>query len=98
MNKSKILSYLRNKKTELYELYGINSLGLYGSYAREEAKEDSDIDIFYTTNSKFSMGIFEFTQLVNKLEKDLNAKVDFVNLNFMNPIIKYYAQKDFTYV
>jgi len=98
MTKSKILDYLRDKKSELYKLYGINSLGLYGSYAREEAKEDSDIDIFYTTDSKFSMGIFEFTQLVNKLEKDLNAKVDFVNLNFMNPIIKYYAKRDFTYV
>ena len=53
-------------------------MGLYG---REEAKENSYINTFYTTNSKFSMDIFKFIQSINKLENNLNA---FVNLNFMH--------------
>ena len=98
MTRSDVLSYLKNKKDELDSSYGITTLGLYGSYARDEATESSDIDIFYKTNSKFSMGILEFSKLLHKLEADLKAKVDFVNLDSMDPVIKYYAKKDFTYV
>ena len=37
--------------------------------------------------------------LDDKLADELNVpKVDFVNLSYMNPIIKYYAKKDFIYV
>lgn len=44
MTKSDILIYLKNKKEELYKIYGITTLGLYGSYARDEASIDSDVD------------------------------------------------------
>ncbi|MFT5661592.1 MAG: putative nucleotidyltransferase, partial [Sulfurimonas sp.] len=37
MTKNIILNYLKNKKEELHKKYGIVSLGLYGSYARDEA-------------------------------------------------------------
>jgi len=53
MNKQTILDYLRNYKQILNEKYGINKLGLYGSYARDEATSSSDVDIFYDTNDKF---------------------------------------------
>ncbi|MCK5294720.1 MAG: nucleotidyltransferase domain-containing protein [Arcobacteraceae bacterium] len=98
MTKSNVLMYLKNKKDEFQKMYGIINLGLYGSYARDEATSNSDVDIFYTTNDKFSMGILEFSQLIKSLEADLKTKVDFVNLNSMDPVIKYYAKKDFTYV
>ena len=39
MDKHTLIKYLRNKKAELYELYGITSIGIYGSYARDEATE-----------------------------------------------------------
>ena len=98
MTKKYILNYLKSHKNEFLSKYGITTLGLYGSYARDEATSSSDIDIFYENNSEFSMGILEFSQFLKKLEDDLKAKIDFVNLDSMNPIIKYYAKKDFTYV
>ena len=47
INKANILNYLKNKKDELHKQYGVTTLGLYGSYARDEATKESDIDIFY---------------------------------------------------
>ncbi len=82
MTKSDILKYLKNKKDELSDIYGITSLGLYGSYARDEATESSDIDLFYKTNEKFTMGILEFSELLHKLESDLNSKNRFCKLRF----------------
>ncbi len=95
-----ILSYLKSKKLIFKEKYGITSLGLYGSYARKEANENSDVDIFYERDKNFELKSgLEFLQINEKMAKDLNVlKLDFVKLSSMNPIIKYNAEKDFIYV
>ncbi|WP_321778650.1 nucleotidyltransferase family protein [Sulfurimonas sp.] len=100
MTKNIILNYLKNKKEELHKKYGIVSLGLYGSYARDEATDKSDIDIFYERDSNFELDSgLEFMNINKQLADDLHvSKVDFVSLAFMNPIIKHYAKKDFIYV
>lgn len=100
MTKTDILTYLESKKEELYKAYGITTIGLYGSYARDEATSKSDIDIFYERDSSFELvSGLEFLNLSDKLANDLDVKkVDLVSLEFMNPIIKYYAKKDFIYV
>jgi len=100
MTKNTILKYLKNKKEELHKKYGIISLGLYGSYARDEATDNSDIDIFYERDSNFELESgLEFMNINKQLANDLHvSKVDFVSLSFMNPIIKHYAKKDFIYV
>ncbi len=46
MNKEIILNYLKTHKDDFMQKYGIEKIALFGSFAREEAKEDSDIDIF----------------------------------------------------
>jgi predicted nucleotidyltransferase len=100
MTKNIILNYLKNKKEELHKKYGIVSLGLYGSYARDEATDKSDIDIFYERDNNFELDSgLEFMNINKQFADDLNvSKVDFVSLAFMNPIIKHYAKKDFIYV
>ncbi len=98
MTKEIIIEYLAQHKKDFKTKFHIDTLGLYGSYARNEASEKSDIDIFYESDDSFSMGLFELTAFVQKLEKDLHAKIDFVNLKSMNPLVKYYAKKDFIYV
>ena len=100
ISKTNILNYLKKKKDELYKQYGVTTLGLYGSYARDEATKDSDIDIFYKRDDKFELQSgLDFLNIGEKLAKEFNvSKVDFVSLDYMNPIIKYYAKKDFIYV
>ncbi len=98
--KSAILDYLKSNKQLFKEKYGITMLGLYGSYARNEANENSDVDIFYERDKSFNLKSgLEFLSLNDVMSKDLGVmKLDFVNLNSMNPIIKYNAEKDFIYV
>ena len=45
MTKTTILEFLQSNKQKLAQDYGVTKIGLFGSYARDEAKEDSDIDI-----------------------------------------------------
>jgi uncharacterized protein len=100
MTKDVLINYLKSIKEDLRKKYGITTLGLYGSYARDEATKNSDIDIFYERDKNFQLSSgLEFMSLDEKLARDLQVpKVDFVALDFMNPIIKYYAEKDFIYV
>lgn len=41
------LSILRSEKESLFRKYQISNLGLFGSVARHEQREDSDIDIYW---------------------------------------------------
>lgn len=52
LDKQEILDYLREIKPEL-EAEGIKTLGLFGSYAKDKAREDSDIDICLDHTEKF---------------------------------------------
>ena len=100
MIKTDIINYLKSKKEIFKNKYGITTLGLYGSYARDEATQESDVDIFYERDKSFKLKSgLEFMFLDDEIAKELNVdKVDFVKLSSMNPIIKYYAKKDFIYV
>lgn len=56
--------------------YGINEIYLFGSYARGEAKESSDIDIY--CNKGNIKTFIEQGLLEDELKKALNKKVDIV--------------------
>ncbi len=45
MNKNEIIAFLKAHKEEMRQKYGVNKIGLFGSCVRDEAQEDSDIDI-----------------------------------------------------
>ena len=71
--KDEIIAILRNFKEEFGERYGIEKLGLFGSVARGEQKEDSDIDIYYESSH---MSLFTLCRLKSELEKLLGCSVD----------------------
>ena len=47
--KAEVLRILQNEKPELMRRYGVKRLALFGSYAREAQREDSDVDILVET-------------------------------------------------
>lgn len=74
INKTNILDYLKEHFREFHEKYNVEQIGLFGSYARDEAKENSDIDIFV----KMKPSLFDLISIKEQIEKDLNKKVDII--------------------
>lgn len=62
---TQIIKILKDKKPELQTRYPISELGLFGSYARGDFNENSDIDILVDFNGR--VGI-EFISLAHELE------------------------------
>jgi predicted nucleotidyltransferase len=77
-----IQEQLSNLKPTLIKRFSVSSIGLFGSYARNEQNEDSDIDIVVDFSKP--VGI-EFVDLAEFLEESLKAKVDLVSLNGIKP-------------
>ena len=95
MTKEQIINYLRTHKNEFMQKYNVEKIGLFGSYARDEAKEDSDIDIFVKMEPDF----FKLIGLKQQIEDYFNTKVDIVRLrDKMNEALKHRILKDGIYV
>ena len=67
------LQILRDKKNYLTNKYKIAHLALFGSVARNEQTEDSDIDICFESNS---ISLFTLCRLKSELEDLLGCTVD----------------------
>jgi len=74
-NKDEYLSLLRQFKQEYSSEYGIECIGIFGSVARGEQTENSDIDIYYEGKS---LGLKSLVEFPMQLEKFLGAPVDVV--------------------
>lgn len=57
-DRERILEFLRAHKDELRKQFGVTRLGLVGSYARDEAREESDIDLVVSLQSENSFRSF----------------------------------------
>ena len=67
-------------------------IGIFGSVARNEDTEKSDIDILY--NFKDIIGFSKFLNLKEYLEKELAKKIDLVDERFVHPKMKPYIIND----
>lgn len=66
--------------------YPIKRASLFGSYARQEARNESDIDILVEFSSNISL--LQFVSIQLELEDILGKKVDLVELNTLKPQLK----------
>ncbi len=98
MHKQDILKYLKLHKEKYKNQFGIKFIGLFGSYARDEANEKSDIDILYDIEKGKKLSIFNYLKLINDLENNLHRKVDLVRPTAIKPQIKEYIYQDLVYV
>ncbi|MDF0590011.1 nucleotidyltransferase family protein [Candidatus Methanocrinis natronophilus] len=81
-----ILQILRDEMPDLSSRYKVRSLGIFGSYARGEADEVSDIDLLVDLEDE-SLSLMEFIALENHLSDLLGAKVDLVERSALKPAI-----------
>jgi predicted nucleotidyltransferase len=95
MTKAEILDLLNKKKPYLAKNFGVESIALFGSYARDEADEDSDIDIVIHASVK------SFTNRYNLkryLEEVFKKPVDIGYYDSLRTFIKKEIEKDLIYV
>ena len=105
MSREEILQKLAELKPKLSE-DGIIILGIFGSYARGDNTENSDIDILYELKDvkefvKKYDGFKAFTKLQETkefLEKVFNKKVDIADKNGLNEIGREFILKEVKYV
>ena len=95
MTKFDILLFLKEKKSFLKKHYHIDTIGLFGSYARDEATKESDIDIVISTSVK------SFTNrhnLKRYLEDAFKKPVDIGYYDSLRTFIKKEIDKEIIYV
>ena len=76
MKQKDILATIEKQKSVLANEFGVRSLALFGSFARQTANRQSDVDILVEFNRP--VGLFEFARLKLYLEKKLGREVDLV--------------------
>ncbi len=96
--RDKILDFLSRNKKYFRENYHIIRLGLFGSYARNEQKSNSDIDLIV----EFEKDTENLYDLKNKLrayiKKELNVNVDICREKYIKPRFKDSILKETLYV
>ncbi len=98
MQKQDILNYLKSNQVYYQNRFGVKFIGLFGSFSRNEAREDSDIDILYKIEKNKKLSMFKYLELNKHLEDFFHKKIDLVRDETLKPQIKSYIQKDITYV
>jgi hypothetical protein len=95
LDKADILKYLKEHYPQFEKKYHVQKIGLFGSYARDEAKPDSDVDIFVQMHPS----LYDIVAIKEQIEKDLNTKVDIIREHKnIKPFLLKMIQKDLIYV
>ncbi len=90
------LNILKEYKNKYSNAYGIKKIGLFGSVARGEQKENSDIDVYIESDT---INLLTMGGIVYDLKELFNADVDLVrNSPKINPYFLKQIHKDIIYV
>src|SRR2546423_15535799 len=82
---NRITATLRQQLPSLAERYRVTSLGVFGSYVRQQQRPGSDIDLLVTFDDP--PGLLKFIELENYLTDLLGIKVDLVMEDALRPMI-----------
>ena len=72
--------------------YKPKKIGIFGSFARGENSENSDLDILYDYDGKITL--FDHIRIINELKTGLKKEVDLVTTNALHPLLKDQILKD----
>jgi len=85
------LEQLRSETATIAKIcarYKVAELSVFGSTARGDAGQDSDIDLLVTFQADAAIGLIAFNRLRRELEEGLGRKVDLVPKDGLKPIIR----------
>ena len=79
---------IKQKAIPIAQEYGVDSMSLFGSYARGEASEDSDLDFFIDRGD--IKGLLDYIGFVQDLEDIFHCHVDVVSTGIEDKSFSYY--------
>ena len=77
---------MRQKLIPIFEKYGLLKASLFGSYARDEAKSDSDVDLLIYLDESFELE--KYLRFETSLKRVLKKKVDVVEYRCINGFMR----------
>src|SRR5258707_389592 len=86
MTRAEAIRRLKDHQAELKRL-GVESLYLFGSTVRDEAREDSDIDLFFD-HPEGSLGLFQLMDVKEATARILGHKTDIMTRRSLHPVLK----------
>jgi len=95
-NLKQLKKIIRGCEPILREKFSVKNLGIFGSYTKNNAKQDSDVDILVEFAEPISL--FGFLRLEEFLEEKLEVKVDLVTKKALKPAIGERILKEVSYL
>ncbi|MBI2865344.1 MAG: nucleotidyltransferase domain-containing protein [Chloroflexi bacterium] len=96
MRRDDVLAILRDFKRDYADEYGITEVGVFGSVARDESRDDSDVDICIKTRTPDPLVLVHIKESIERL---LHNHVDTVRVREkMNPFLKERIDQEAYYV
>ena len=87
MDRDTVLATLSNNR-QLLQQYGVGNIRLFGSVARGEAWEASDVDLLVEFEPSAKIGVFEFSRLRRELSRLLGCGVDLATPDALHRMLK----------
>lgn len=95
-DKKELISLINNHQKDI-KAFGVNKLGIFGSFARNEASERSDIDFFIDFIPEHKT-LKNFVGLASFLKNLTGRKVEIVTLQSLNKFTGKYILEQVEYV
>ncbi len=93
--REEVLASLGAAKADLQRRFRVKTLALFGSYARNQQTEKSDVDILVEVDPSIGLG---FVSLADELERHLQQRVDLVSSRAVRPNRRRLIEPDLIYV
>lgn len=87
MRKRKFSPRMKSRILSILKKNGVRKASLFGSYARGEATQKSDVDLLVEFKGK-TKDLLDHVCLVQELEEALKCKVDVLTYKYIHPSIK----------
>lgn len=86
MKRDEAIGLLKQHEAELKQL-GVEHLYLFGSTARDDASDESDIDLFFD-HEKGQLGLFELIDVKERASSILGHKADVMTRGSLHPVMR----------
>jgi predicted nucleotidyltransferase len=96
VNRQLVLTKLKDRIDEIRQRFSVRRLSIFGSIARDESTENSDIDVLVVFDREGSFDLF--MDLKFYLEDLLGGKIDLITDNALRPQVRQAIEQELIHV